>query len=146
MSITKEELTAALESQKVYYDGLLTSAEARVVSLEKNLADVSIMVAEMKKQNEKSTEDEKTKKKYRLVDEKALDSVGKYGGEFKEYDDWRFEMGVFLGRKAQMPEFIEWIATLKDEPTDLKQFKIWMKNEHNDVIENDVIKDLNDQL
>ena len=35
MSITKEELTTALESQKVYYDGLLTSAEIRVVNLEK---------------------------------------------------------------------------------------------------------------
>ena len=92
-----------MESQKVYYDGLLTSAEARVVSLEKNLEDVSIMVAAMKKQAEKDTEHEKTKKKHRLVDEKALDSVGKYGGEFKEYDDWRFEMELFLGRKSKMP-------------------------------------------
>ena len=35
---------------------------------------------------------------------------------------------------------------MKDEPKDLKAFSIWMKNIHTDEVENDVIKDLNDQL
>ena len=76
-----------------------------------------------------------------MVDEKGLSEIEKYGGDIKGYDDFKFEMGLFLGRKQYMPELLSWLAKLLEEPKSLRPFMDTM-----DGVTADIAEDLNREL
>ena len=58
--------------------------------------------------------------KYPLVNEKGMADLEKYGGDFKEYEDWNFNMSMFLSRKKFMSDFLKWIEEQTVEPDEVK--------------------------
>ena len=80
MAVTIESMTMALEAQKLMFDGVLAVEAEKVKALEGKLQAVDEMVKQMKEKATKDQDEDKQKKKFRLVDEKALNGVEKYGG------------------------------------------------------------------
>jgi hypothetical protein len=52
-----------------------------------------------------------------LVTRKGFDALPKFSGKAEAYEDWKFQIEMFIGFEEGFTVLFEWIETMKDMPT-----------------------------
>ena len=52
-----------------------------------------------------------------LVTRKGFDALPKFSGKAETYEDWKFQIEMFIGFETGFTSLFEWIETLKEMPT-----------------------------